>query len=212
MNKNIGIIGNKNKARFIFQTIINCKDIDYKKIFVSKDIVSDNRQYLETISKFDVENLTNQLFFYPEEYIFEWHIQKHPFFAELPYKIEMLDNINVFEDIKQIIKNADILFVLNNQDKLEEYLSVVENNDDFHLILMGNNMKFEEIEKIIPNIKVFICSLSITPLAQFVVKLCYNKNVTKNDHQIIDTILKTFGCVFDYKNNEDKYWNEILLI
>jgi hypothetical protein len=181
MDEKIGIIGNEKYSRLLFLTIINVLNIKYNNIYVTNDIFTNNNEYLKEIYLFDKENLTNQLFFYPKNYIIENYVREHRFFNNLKENMKSLKEINVLENYIEIVKTVDILFIIKNTKQINSILNNINNNmmKNILIVLVDSNKEFNKINKKYPELKIFKTTLDITPISQYVVRLCYNNNVKK---------------------------------
>jgi pyrroline-5-carboxylate reductase len=193
---------------------MNLQDVVFEDIYVEKNIFTTNKDYLNNINSLEEEKMTTQLFFYPEEYIIEKYVEKHRFFDNLKEKIAQLEKVNVFENPMDIINKVDILFIFNKKNFAIDVIKNLNKKsyNDFYVIILESNILYCRLEKIIKEIKIFKAELGITPINQFVGRLCYNKNVTENDYKAIHELLSTFGYIFNYEHNEKDYWHEILIV
>ena len=217
VDKNIGIIGNGLEAFWIFQTLLNVKNLNKSKIFITEKIFNMNKLFFNKIVNFDKSKLTNELFF-PNKlkpFIYDQDVKIHNYFDNLENKIKIFESVNILKYKKDHFKKMDLLFICTYKknvtyDLIEKNIKYRKN--DIQLIFLDNSLKFNYIKGIDEKIKVFKIDLHITPINQFGGRISFNKNVLEEDYYLLNYILETFGFIFNYNDDENGFDQEILYI
>jgi pyrroline-5-carboxylate reductase len=199
MNNKIGILGRGKDAVKIFQTLINTNGIKLSNIYIPKNIFFKNVEYMQLFYNFDVTKILKKYN--------KIEIKNEPNIIKLNELTSLLHKINYTKKIRELVNTVDILFLCLRNKNIKLFLEMIieDIKKDCHLIIVNSSCYFDEMEYDKEKFKISKINPSITPINQFVVKLCYNKNVNKEDLNILYEIFNNFGSIYDYGNDEEKF-------